>query len=47
MGRKNYLIDTNVVLYYFGLALSSESEKFMDKILVEKYFISVINRIEL
>ena len=47
MERKNYLIDTNVAIYYFGLALSAESEKFMDMILGERYSISVINRIEL
>ena len=47
MERTNYLIDTNVAIYYFGLALSTESEKFMDQILVKRYFISVINRIEL
>jgi len=47
MERKNYLIDTNVAIYYFGLALSTESEKFMDQILSERYSISVINRIEL
>ena len=47
MGRKDYLIDTNVAIYYFGLALSKESEKYIDQILVGKYFISVINRIEL
>lgn len=47
MGRTNYLIDTNVAIYYFGLALSKESEKLMDQILIESYSISVINRIEL
>jgi tRNA(fMet)-specific endonuclease VapC len=47
MERTNYLIDTNVAIYYFGLALASESEKFMDQILGKRYFISVINRIEL
>jgi hypothetical protein len=47
MERKNYLIDTNVAIYYFGLALSKDSEKFMDQVLSERYFISVINRIEL
>ena len=47
MERKNYLIDTNVAIYYFGLAMSNESEKFMDQILGKKYYISVINRIEL
>lgn len=47
MGRKNYLIDTNAVIYYFGQKLSKESEKYMDQILIGKYHISVINRIEL
>jgi len=47
MERKNYLIDTNVAIYYFGLALSKDAEKFMDQVLSERYFISVINRIEL
>ena len=47
MERKNYLIDTNVAIYYFGLAMSNESEKFMDQILGKKYYISVINRIVL
>lgn len=47
MERTNYLIDTNVAIYYFGLALSNESEKFMDQIFCKTYAISVINRIEL
>ncbi len=47
MERKNHLIDTNVAIYYFGLALSNESEIFMDRILGKRYSISVINRIEL
>lgn len=47
MERKNYLIDTNIAIYYFGLSLSGEAEKFMDQVLSERYFISVINRIEL
>ena len=47
MGRKNYLIDSNVVIYYFGMALSKVSEKLIDQVLGEKYSISVINRIEL
>lgn len=47
MGRTNYLIDSNVAIYYFGLALSKDSEIFIDQILDEKYSISVINRIEL
>ena len=47
MGRKNYLIDTNIAIYYFALALTEESELFIDQILSGKYYISVINRIEL
>ena len=47
MGRQDYLIDTDVAIYYFGLSLSKESEKFIDQILDKKYSISVINRIEL
>lgn len=47
MGRKNYLIDSNVAIYYFGVTLSKDSEKLIDQILSEKYSISVINRIEL
>ena len=47
MERKNYLIDTNVAIYYFGLTLSTESEKFIEQILCAGYYISVINRIEL
>ena len=47
MGRSDYLIDTNIIIYYFGNALSRESEKYLDEILVGNYFISVINQIEL
>ena len=47
MGQKNYLIDSNVAIYYFGMALSKDSDKFIDQILNERYSISVINRIEL
>jgi predicted nucleic acid-binding protein len=47
MGRKNYLIDTNIAIYYFGLLLEKESETSLEKILTKQYFISVINRIEL
>ncbi len=47
MGRKNYLIDTNIAIYYFGLLIEKESESFLEKILTNNYYISVINRIEL
>ena len=47
MGRKEYLIDTNVAIYYFGQLLTKESESFLEDILKTKYSISVINRMEL
>jgi len=47
MERKNYLIDSNITIYYFGLLLAKQSESFLDDILKRKYFISVVNRIEL
>ncbi len=47
MERKNYLIDTNVVIYYFGLLLSKDSELFLETLFKENYHVSVINRIEL
>ena len=47
MERENYLIDSNVAIYFFGMTLSAKSEKFLDKVLSENYAISVINRIEL
>jgi predicted nucleic acid-binding protein len=47
MGRKEYLIDTNVAIYYFGQLLTKDSESFLEDILKTKYSISVINRMEL
>ncbi|MCF8360484.1 MAG: type II toxin-antitoxin system VapC family toxin [Prolixibacteraceae bacterium] len=47
MGRTYYLIDTNIAIYYFGLALHPETDIIIDSILEGDYFISVINRIEL
>jgi hypothetical protein len=47
MGRKNYLIDTNIAIYYFGLLLGKKSEIFLEDIFNNKYYVSVINRIEL
>ena len=41
MGRKNYLIDTNITIYYFGLLLSKKSEIFIDDIVKDitvRYF---------
>jgi predicted nucleic acid-binding protein len=47
MGREEYLIDTNVAIYYFGQLLAKNSETFIEDLLKTKYSISVINRIEL
>jgi hypothetical protein len=47
MGQPDYLIDTNITLYYFGQMLSAESESFLDKLFISSYYISIINRIEL
>lgn len=47
MGREEYLIDTNVAIYYFGQLLTKNSETFIEDLLKTKYSISVINRIEL
>lgn len=47
MGRANYLIDTNIAIYYFGQILPEESELFIEEVFHKKYYISVINRIEL
>ena len=47
MERKNYLIDTNIAIYYFGLLLTENSASFLDSLFGGTYYISVINRIEL
>lgn len=47
MERKNYLIDSNVAILYFGMALSKDSEELIDKLLENAYYMSVINRIEI
>jgi predicted nucleic acid-binding protein len=47
MGESDYLIDTNVALYYFGRLLSLKSEAFLDEVFSSVYSISIINRIEL
>lgn len=36
MGRTNYLIDTNVAIYFFGMVLSKDSEKFIHNLLEHK-----------
>lgn len=47
MGPKNYLIDTNIALYYFGSLLSADAASFIESLFRSSYYISVINRIEL
>ncbi len=47
MERKNYLIDTNIAIYYFGILLSENSTSFLESLFKKTYYISVINRIEL
>ena len=47
MEQKNYLIDTNAAIYYFGTNLSLKSDKFLDHVLTGNYAISIINWIEL
>jgi hypothetical protein len=47
MEPKNYLIDTNIAIYYFGSLLSGDSASFVESLYRSNYYISVINRIEL
>jgi len=47
MESKNYLIDTNIAIYYFGLLLTEEATSFIESLFRSNYYISVINRIEL
>jgi predicted nucleic acid-binding protein len=47
MEPKNYLIDTNIAIYYFGLLLTEEATSFIEALFRNSYHISVINRIEL
>ena len=47
MEPKNYLIDTNIAIYYFGLLLTEDATLFIESLFRNSYYISVINRIEL
>lgn len=47
MEHKNFLIDTNIAIFYFGAALSTKAEAFIDKVVENTYYLSVVNRIEL
>jgi toxin FitB len=42
-----YLIDTNILIYYLAGALEPEEKPIIDKILQESFNISIITRIEL
>ena len=47
MGRKGYLIDTNISIEYLGDVLPSKTLNMLDKILDDEFSVSVINNIEL
>ena len=43
----DYLIDTNILIYYLAGSLEPEEKPIIDKILQESFNISIITRIEL
>ncbi len=47
METKNYLIDSNIAIYYLGSLLSEDAASFIESLFISNYHISVINRIEL
>ncbi len=47
MEPKNYLIDTNIAIYYFGLLLTEDATSFIESLFRNNYHISIINRIAL
>jgi len=47
MGRKGFLIDTNVVIDYIGELLPEEALVLIDELIDGDFYISVINQIEL
>jgi predicted nucleic acid-binding protein len=47
MEQHKYLIDTNISIYYFGSILSESAIAFLESVFKSKYYLSVINRIEL
>jgi predicted nucleic acid-binding protein len=47
MASTKFLIDTNAVIDYLGETLPEHGLTFMDTVIDEGYYISVINRIEL
>ncbi len=47
MGRKDYLIDTNVAIEYIGEVLPKKALILLDEIIDRQFYISIINKIEL
>ncbi|HDO28020.1 MAG TPA: type II toxin-antitoxin system VapC family toxin [Bacteroidetes bacterium] len=47
MGRQEYLIDTNVTIEYIGEALPEKALSMLESIIDRRFYISVINKIEL
>lgn len=47
MEQHKYLIDTNISIYYFGSILSGSAIAFLESVFKSKYYLSVINHIEL
>ncbi|MDA3818429.1 MAG: type II toxin-antitoxin system VapC family toxin [Prolixibacteraceae bacterium] len=47
MGRTNYLIDTNVAIDYIGETLPEKALNELDSFFDKKFYISIINKIEL
>ena len=47
MGKKRYLIDTNIAIEYIGDTLPEKALYFLDSIFDSQFYISVINKIEL
>ncbi len=47
MGNERYLIDTNVAIEYVGGLLPEKAMKMLDGIIDDKFYFSVINKIEL
>lgn len=47
MGRKKYLIDTNIAIEYIGEALPEKALSLLDNIIDRQFYVSVINKIEI
>ena len=47
MGREEYLLDTNAAIGYIGETLPEKALTFIDAIIDGRFYISVINKIEL